>query len=55
MAAAQHTTAPTMIAAAGPLTASPPISQTSSSDVKRMVAMVIPEIGLLDEPTSPAM
>ena len=32
-----------------------PISMNSSNDANRMVAMVIPEMGLLEEPTSPAM
>jgi hypothetical protein len=55
IAAAQQTTAPTMIAAGGPSPAPRPIKASSNRAVKRMVAIVMPDIGLLDEPTSPAM
>ncbi len=55
IAAAQQTTAPTMIAAAGPLFAPGPMSASNSNDVSRIVAIVIPDTGLFDEPTSPAM
>ena len=54
-AAAQHTTAPIMIAAIGPSAASRPMSRISTSDANRIVAMVIPETGLLEEPMMPAM
>ena len=55
MAPAQQTTLPTMIAAAGPLTAPLPISSTNSKAETTTVAIVNPESGLLDEPTRPAM
>jgi hypothetical protein len=55
MQAAQHTTEPIMIAATGPSAAPRPISTTSSSDANRIVQMVMPETGLFDEPTRPAM
>src|SRR3546814_2274181 len=52
-AAAQHTTAPIMIAATAPIGESRPSNSTSTSEANRIVAMVMPETGLLDEPTSP--
>ena len=52
MAAAQQTTAPTRMAAAGPVALSVPRA-TSSSAVASIVAIVTPEIGLFDDPTSP--
>ena len=55
MAAAQHTTAPIMIAAEAPTSESLPKRDKSKRDEKRIVAMVTPEIGLLDEPTIPAI
>src|SRR5512145_1946984 len=55
MQAAQHTTAPIMIAATGPSAAPLPISSISTSEANRMVQMVMPETGLFDEPTRPAM
>src|SRR3546814_6731003 len=50
----QHTTAPIMIAAIAPIGESRPSNSTSTSEANRIVAMVMPETGLLDEPTSPA-
>jgi hypothetical protein len=44
-----------MIAAAGPLTAPLPISNTSSKADTTTVAIVSPDSGLLEEPTRPAM
>ena len=55
MQAAQHTTAPIMIAATGPSAAPLPISSRSSSDANRIVQIVMPETGLFEEPTRPAM
>ena len=55
MAAAQATTAPMNIADAGPIGLSEPSMASSSRAAVRIVAMVTPEIGLLDEPTRPAM
>ena len=55
MAAAQQTTAPTMIALAAPTPDPVPNNANNSRDVNRMVAIVTPEIGLLEEPTTPAM
>src|SRR3546814_14314092 len=43
-----------MIAATAPIGESRPSSSTSTSEANRIVAMVMPETGLLDEPTSPA-
>src|SRR6185369_7130317 len=54
-AAAQHTTAPIMIAATGPSADLLPSSTISISDANRIVAMVMPETGLFEEPTRPAM
>ena len=55
IAAAQATTAPTKMAAAGPTALSLPSRASNKSEVKSSVAMVTPEIGLFDEPTNPAM
>jgi len=55
MAAAQQTTLPMMTAAAGPLAAPLPIIRHNRRDETSTVEMVTPEIGLLDEPTMPAM
>ena len=55
MQAAQQTTEPIMIAATGPSGAPCPISSSSNSDANRIVQMVMPETGLFDEPTRPAM
>ncbi len=55
MQAAQHTTAPTMMVATGPIAALAPISPSSTAAANRMVAMAMPETGLLEEPTRPAM
>ena len=53
--AAQHTTAPIMTAATGPMVESLPRKPNNTSAANRMVAMVMPDTGLLDEPTRPAM
>jgi len=53
-AAAQHTTAPIMIAATAPIGDSRPSSSINTTDANRMVAMVMPDTGLFDEPTNPA-
>ena len=55
MAAAQHTTAPTMMAPAAPTSEPVPSKANSRRDENRIVAMVTPEMGLLDDPTTPAM
>ncbi len=55
MQAAQHTTAPIITAATGPMALSLPIMSSSITAENRMVAMVMPDTGLLDEPTRPAM
>ena len=43
-----------MIAATGPIGESLPSRNTSTTDAKRMVAMVMPDTGLFDDPTRPA-
>ena len=53
--AAQHTTAPIMTAATGPIAESLPRKANNTSAANRIVAMVMPDTGLLDEPTRPAM
>ena len=53
-AAAQHTTAPIMIAATGPIFESAPSSSISTTEANRIVAIVMPETGSFDYPTSPA-
>ena len=55
MAAAQHTTAPIMIAPAAPAVEPEPNIVSKSNEEKRIVAMVTPETGLFDEPTIPAI
>ena len=55
MQAAQQTTAPIMIAATGPRAAVRPISSISITEANRIVQIVMPETGLFDEPTRPAM
>ena len=55
MQAAQQTTAPIMIAATGPSAALRPISSISTTAANRIVQMVMPETGLFEEPTRPAM
>src|SRR3546814_15526055 len=52
-AAGQYTTAPIMIAATAPIGESRPSNSTRTSEANRIVAMVMPETGWLDEPTSP--
>ena len=55
MEAAQHTTAPIMIVATGPAAAWRPMSSASISEANRIVQIVMPDTGLFDEPTRPAM
>ena len=55
MAAAQHTTAPIIIALAAPSGDPAPRMINNSKDENRIVAMVTPETGLFDDPTMPAM
>ena len=55
MAAAQQTTAPTIMAPAAPTSEPVPSIANNSNDENNIVAMVTPEIGLLDEPTTPAI
>src|SRR5690349_5543686 len=55
IAAAQHVTAPIMIAATGPLEDSFPINANKMRDEVSIVAIVTPEIGLLELPTNPAI
>ena len=55
MVAAQHTTAPIMMAATAPIGELRPSNAASTKAANKMVAMVRPDTGLLDEPTSPAM
>ena len=55
IAAAHATVAPIKMAAAGPTKLCVPSSTTSSREEVRIVAIVTPEMGLLEEPTSPAM
>src|SRR3954468_20872989 len=53
--AAQHTTAPIITAATGPMVELLPRKPSNTSAANRMVAMVMPETGLLEDPTRPAM
>ena len=55
MQAAQQTTAPIITAATGPMLLSGPIMSSSMTAENRMVAMVMPDTGLLEDPTRPAM
>jgi hypothetical protein len=55
MAAAHATTAPMRMAAAAPFPPASPNTTRRRSEANRRVAMVTPETGLLDEPTSPVM
>ena len=55
MQAAQQTTAPIITAATGPISLSGPIMSSSITAENRMVAMVMPDTGLFEEPTRPAM
>ena len=55
MQAAQQTTAPIMIAATAPISEFRPSMIASMIAANRMVQMVRPDTGLLDEPTMPAM
>ena len=54
MAAAQQITAPIRIAATGPVSAWPSRKSSNSAE-NRMVAMVIPDTGLFEDPTRPDM
>src|SRR5262245_64585794 len=54
IAAAQHTTPPISTAAIGPAGVSRPRPSSSSADT-RIVEIVMPDTGLFDEPTRPAM
>src|ERR1700679_3988991 len=54
IAAAQHTTPPIRIAATGPAGLLRPMPSSSSAE-GRIVAIVMPDTGLFDDPTSPAM
>ena len=53
--AAQQTTAPIMMVATGPAAAFRPSSSVRISAANRIVQMVMPDTGLFDEPTRPAM
>ena len=55
IAAAQHTTAPINIAPAAPVGDPAPKSRSKNREEKRIVAIVTPDMGLLDEPTIPAI
>ena len=55
IAAAQQTTAPTIIAPAAPTPEPVPNNANNSMDEKRIVAIVTPEMGLFEDPTTPAM
>ena len=55
MQAAQQTTAPIMIAATGPSTSLRPINISSTSAENRIVPIVMPDTGLFEVPTRPAM
>ena len=55
MAAAQQTTAPINMAAAGPFSESEPKMTTSIKEAVKIVAIVTPDIGLLELPTRPAI
>ena len=44
-----------MIAATGPIAESLPRKPSSTSEANRIVAIVMPDTGLFDEPTRPAM
>ena len=54
-AAAQQVTAPIMIAATGPTVEPLPMIASSTSEANRIVEIVMPETGLFEEPTRPAM
>src|SRR5262245_10740933 len=55
MHAAQQTTAPIITAATGPIDELLPRNAASTSAANRMVAIVMPDTGLFDVPTRPAM
>ena len=55
MAAAQHTTAPTIIALAAPTPEPVPNKANKNNEVNKIVAIVTPETGLFDDPTTPAI
>src|ERR1700733_4609402 len=54
-AAALQTTAPMNTPATAPMADLPPTNHMSTREANRMVQIVIPETGLFDDPTSPAM
>ena len=54
IAAAQHTTPPIRIAATGPAGLSMPRPRRRSDEI-RIVEIVMPETGLFEDPTRPAM
>src|SRR6202035_3624799 len=54
-AAALHTTAPMNTTATAPMEEFPPTIHMRTSEANRMVQIVMPETGLFDDPTSPAM
>src|SRR5262245_35549527 len=55
IAAPQHTTAPIKIAEAGPAGLPFPRTASSKREEQRIVAIVTPEMGLFEEPTTPAI
>ena len=54
-AAALHTTAPMNTTATAPIADLPPTIHMSTSEANKMVQIVMPDTGLFDEPTRPAM
>src|SRR6202046_4114187 len=54
-AAALHTTAPMNTTATAPIEDLPPTIHMSTSEANRMVQIVMPETGLFEDPTSPAI
>jgi hypothetical protein len=55
IAAAQHTTAPIRMAAAAPSDDSVLKNVTINNELNKIVAIVTPDIGLFDDPTTPAI
>ena len=55
IAAAQHTTAPIRIAAAAPLDESTSKKVIINNELNNIVAIVTPDIGLFEDPTTPAI
>src|ERR1700692_3749701 len=54
-AAALHTTAPMNTTATAPIADLPPTIHMRTREANRMVQIVMPETGLFDDPTRPAM